>query len=180
MEETLSALDAARILFGDDQLGDPGFDPSSAQFVSGADVCERLAARFGFTDNDYDQLARQFRLGGERVEVYEWRRNAQTGYLDKVRTKMIGEVHDELREILGEYPDGGEEYFSVMGSARDDEWPEGDIVCYSVNGSSEGDYVHIDVQRDGKRQLVMVAKTFMGRDASWAFARRLADLLEIQ
>lgn len=180
MEETLSALDAVRILFGDDQLGDPGFDPSSAQFRSGADVAAGLASSFGFTNNDYDQLARQFRLGGERVEVYEWKQNAETGYLDKVRTKTISEVYEELRAILGEYPDGGEEYFTIVADDRHKPWPDGRIVSYSANGSSEGDYVHLSVMAEHGEHPIFLGKTFMGRDASWAFARRLADLLEIQ
>lgn len=119
----------------------------------------------------------------ERVEVYVWKKNEETGYLDKVRTKTVWEVYEELRAILGQYPDGGEEYFCVPASAAVSdaaEWPDGDIVCFSVNGSSEGDYVHVEVHTAGRRYLIFLGKTFMGRDASWAFARRLADLLEVQ
>ena len=117
----------------------------------------------------------------QNVEVYVWDRKVRPGYLTKVRTKTVGEVYDELRAILGDYPDGGEEYFSVSVSTRPDrEWPDGDIVCFSVNGSSEGDYVHCQIHYNGHHELIFLGKTFMGRDASWAFARRLADLLEIQ
>lgn len=116
-----------------------------------------------------------------RVEVYEWEQRPD-GYLHKVRTKTIREVYDELREHLGEFPYGGEEYFDInnLGGVRNMEWPEGDIVCFSVNGSSEGDYTHVEVHGDGVRQLLFLGKTFSGRDASWAFARRLADMLEVQ
>ena len=126
-------------------------------------------------------LAHQVELRGpQRVEVYLWKRTGD-GYLGKVRAKTVSEVYDELRVHLGEYPDGGEEYFSVSVSTRSDrEWPDGDIVCFSVNGSSEGDYVHCQVHYNGHHELIFLGKTFMGRDASWAFARRLADLLEIQ
>jgi hypothetical protein len=116
------------------------------------------------------------------IEVYEWEPTPD-GYLRKRRTKTVGEVYAELRAILGEYPDGGEEYFCMAYGASPSsnrEWPEGDIVCFSVNGSSEGDFVHVECHRNGSRELVFLGKTFMGRDASWAFARRLADLLEIQ
>lgn len=114
------------------------------------------------------------------IQVYEWERR-DDGYLHKIRTKPVGEVFRELNEALGEYPDGGEEYFSLMvGLDTLTPWPPGDIVCFSVNGSSEGDYTHVEVHHGGERRLIFLGKTFMGRDASWAFARRLADLLEIQ
>jgi hypothetical protein len=117
----------------------------------------------------------------ESVAVYEWSESSPNGYLHKLRTKTVREVYEELRAILGEYPDGGEEYFSIAPSVRGEaEWPDGDIVSFSVNGSSEGDFVHVEVHRNGHRELVFLGKTFQGRDASWAFARRLADLLEIQ
>jgi hypothetical protein len=114
----------------------------------------------------------------QHVEVYVWK-GSDDGYLHKTRTKTVSEVYDELRAILGEYPDGGEEYFQVTQDAPA-EWPAGDIVCFSVNGSSEGDYTHVEVHNGRKRTLVMLGKTFAGRDSSWSFARRLADLLEIQ
>lgn len=101
------------------------------------------------------------------------------GYLQLVRDRTVGEVLDDLRTALGEYPDGGEEYFSASALGADRPWPNGRIVVFSVNGSSEGDYTHLEVHLpDGSRDLIALAKTFMGRDASWAFARRLADLLE--
>lgn len=115
------------------------------------------------------------------VECYVWETNPETGYLNKLRTKTVDEVYRALRAILGEYPDGGEEYFLVARHAGGDtEWPDGDIRCFSANGSSEGDYTHVEVHHNGSREIIFLGKTFMGRDASWAFARRLADLLEIQ
>ena len=51
----------------------------------------------------------------------------------------------------------------------------------SVTGSSEGDYFHAGVVgRDGAYQTLLIGKTFAGRDAAWAFARRLADLLGVR
>lgn len=52
----LDARGAAHILFGD-QLDDPGFDPRSAQFRSGADVCAALATHFNLTDKEYKSLS---------------------------------------------------------------------------------------------------------------------------
>ncbi len=121
------------------------------------------------------------KLPQSRIEVYEWEKRGDDGYLYKARTKTVGEVYEELREVLGEYPDGGEEYFGLMVNLNGSmEWPEGNIVCFSVNGSSEGDYTHVEVHNGKERTLIFLGKTFMGRDASWAFARRLADLLEVQ
>ena len=58
---------------------------------------------------------------------------------------------------------------------------EGRIVVVSVNGSSEGDYVHVEVHaREGDQvvsHLMFLGKSLMGRDAAWAAARRIADLL---
>ena len=118
-----------------------------------------------------------------KIRVHEWAPNPERpGYLVLVRTRTVGEVWTDLCTELGEYPDGGEEYLTTM-IPRVQEWPAGLIVVFSVNGSSEGDYTHVEVHaNDGssRRTCVMLAKTFMGRDASWAFARRVADLLEIQ
>jgi hypothetical protein len=56
--------------------------------------------------------------------------------------------------------------------------PDGTLVVFSVRGSSEGDYTHVEVLKgDGTRELILLAKTFQGRDASWTFARHVADLL---
>jgi hypothetical protein len=51
----LTAEDAAHILFGE-QIEEDGFDPGSAQFRSGADVCDALAMHFGFTHEDYAKI----------------------------------------------------------------------------------------------------------------------------
>lgn len=123
-------------------------------------------------------------IGWKTVETDVWRPDAdRPGYLLHVRDRTVGEVYDDLRAIIGEHPDGGEEYFTLMSAAGAREasplWPQGRIVVFSVTGSNEGDYVHVEVldDGDGRRELVILAKTFAGRDASWAFARRLADLL---
>src|SRR5204863_8528126 len=115
-----------------------------------------------------------------RVETEVWEPNPdEPGYLQLVRRKTVDEVMDELRTIVGEYPTGGEEYFtSPLRLIADDEpeWPAGTIIVYAVEGSSEGDYVHVDViKHDGQRVAVLPAKTFTGRADARAFARRLYD-----
>lgn len=59
-------------------------------------------------------------------------------------------------------------------------WPDGRLTVFSVRGSSEGDYTHVEVRDgDGRSELILLAKTFQGRDASWTFARHVADLLGV-
>lgn len=99
-----------------------------------------------------------------------------------IRQRTLTEVYDDLRAYFGEYPVGGEEYFEIMlGVTGSSSWPRGGrVVVFSVNGSSEGDYTHVEHHdAAGSRTMLLLGKTFMGRDASWAFARRLADLLEV-
>lgn len=115
----------------------------------------------------------------ERIETQVFRsgRGPDVGYLIHDRDRTVGEVYDELRAAVGEYPHGGEEYLTAM-LPRERKWPRGRLAVFSVNGSSEGDYVHVEVHDDEQRTLVLLAKTFDGRDASWTFARVVADLLE--
>jgi hypothetical protein len=60
-------------------------------------------------------------------------------------------------------------------------WPDySRIVVFSVRGSSEGDYVHVEsFDSQGRRTLVLLAKTFSGRDAAWQGARDVADCLGV-
>lgn len=125
------------------------------------------------------------------IETQVWTRDTRPGregYLVLERNRTVREVYDDVRAVLGEYPDGGEEYFSigpgvvrgVYDSAGTREWPVGRVVVFSITGSSEGDYVHVEVHDHNhgqERECVLLGKTFAGRDAAWAFARRLADLL---
>jgi hypothetical protein len=116
-----------------------------------------------------------------KIETSVWRRDPdRPGNLAHVRQRTVREVYDDLRAVVGECPHGGEDSFSPYVSRRGRDWPKGRIVVFVVGGANEGDYVHVEVHcdPDGHRELVMLAKTFDGRDAAWAFARRLADLLE--
>lgn len=53
----LTAEGAAAILFGY-QFDEPGFDPVSAQFISGADVCAALYTHFNLSDGDLLAIAK--------------------------------------------------------------------------------------------------------------------------
>lgn len=127
------------------------------------------------------------------------------GYSRLARQKTVREVYEELRAILGHYPDGAEEYFSIgmyhtldretRGKhLSDDEryevykrihggdtpWPEGRIHISVVTGGSEGHYTHVDVHTpDGEIADVFLCKTFMGWDAAWSFAKRLGEILQV-
>lgn len=99
------------------------------------------------------------------------------------RRKTVREVGDELKQALGVDQwgycshAGVEEYLSLGDGDR--EWPDGRIIVYAVNGTSEGDYVHVEVQPTdgGDRVGMILGKTFQGRDAAWAAAREVADRL---
>lgn len=153
-------------------------------------------------------IAQRAERGFWIVETDVWE-HAQPGdseypYLKRSRIKTVREVRRELLVQLGcewredddyiddspicrDAGDGGYEMeglsdFLHMVSGYPDEpvlWPQGRIYVSSVRGSSEGDYVHVEVADPdtGKHTLVLLAKTFRGRDAAWRFARVLADLL---
>jgi hypothetical protein len=125
-----------------------------------------------------------------RIETEVWVSRPDSPYLRRERSRTIEEVHALLSATMTEphprYPEqvwieGADDGFSVWPfiDARQ-EWPAGSTIVYSVEGASEGDYVHVDViDRDGVLHPLLISKTFDGRDAAWAFARRLADLLGV-
>jgi hypothetical protein len=125
-----------------------------------------------------EQAADLAARGFGSVETEVWEPNPdQPGYLRRVRQRTVSEVYKDLRSHVGQDPEGGEEYFDIAVNLPNGEtpWPTGRIAVFSVRGGSEGDYTHVEV--GGK--LVLLAKTFQGRDASWRFARYLADLLGV-
>lgn len=116
-----------------------------------------------------------------RVEPHVWEADpARPGYLKFVRSKTVREVLDEIVDVTGAYPKGCSEGLGLYPGVQSDKpWPlDGRLVVFSMNGSSEGDWVHVQVQMDRRFTGLLLGKTFDGRDASWEFARRLADLLE--
>lgn len=123
------------------------------------------------------------------IDTQVWVANPdKPGYLQLERTRTIGEVYRDIRAAFGEYPEGAEEYLSVIydfgapDRGTGEPWPEGRIAVYPVTGGSEGHYVHVDVipsSASGKRIPVLLAKTFAGWDAAWYFARNLAERLEV-
>jgi hypothetical protein len=115
-----------------------------------------------------------------RIETSLWEPDPERpGYLRHVRDRTIDEVYDLICEQVGPYPDGAEEYFSVSAANGVENWPvKARIAIFAVEGSSEGDYVHVEaLNPDRTFESLFLGKTFAGRDAAWGFARRLADIL---
>jgi hypothetical protein len=125
-----------------------------------------------------------------RIDTEVWVPCPDSPYLHRERSRTIDEVHALLTATMTEphprYPEqvwieGADDGFSVwpfIDGHR--EWPVGRTIVYSIEGASEGDYVHVDsISRDGVLHPLLISKTFDGRDAAWAFARRLADLLGV-
>ena len=112
--------------------------------------------------------------------VFEQDPGKPEGTLRFVRTRTLGEVYDGLVSLVDDLGEGHNEYLSLMpGLDRDEPWPVGQMLISPVNGSSEGDYTRIAVVTEsGDYRLLILAKTFDGRDASWRFARLCADIFE--
>jgi hypothetical protein len=93
------------------------------------------------------------------------------------RHKTIREVRDELRVILGENPEGAEEYFTGTHAELDHQWPDGRLVVFAATGSNEGHYVHVGVIAGTEYMPCLLGKTFAGWAAAHALAGRLAQIL---
>lgn len=116
------------------------------------------------------------------IETQVWTPDPdRPGYLKHTSTRTVREVADQIRAIVGESPEGCNEYFSArFGPDPDRLWPEGRTIAYPVTGGSEGWYIHVDViDPAGAIQNVLLGKTFDGWDAAWAFAKRLAAILAV-
>jgi hypothetical protein len=157
----------------------------SSEFTALAQVLEPIVEDpKGKASDIIDQMYRQgyrFVQRETRIEplVYEPDPD-RPGYLRFVRAKKLREVLDEIVDATGAYPAGCSEGLGLYpGMFANDPWPRaGRLVIFAVNGSSEGDWVHVQMQEDGRFKGLLLGKTFDGRDAAWKYARRLADLLE--
>lgn len=144
------------------------------KYSKSADKCYWCAKRV--------EAAEAAQHGLVTVETDTWVRGAD-GLLHSQGQRTIHAVWRELKTALGPNPWGAEDHFGPAGVA-DMLWPKGRIACFSVRGGSEGDYAHVEVLGQGAkgkptREPVLLAKTFNGREASWAFAKAIADLLGV-
>jgi hypothetical protein len=121
------------------------------------------------------------RRGFASIDTQLWEPDPEKpGVLRLVRDRTIREVFDDLRVALGEDPQAARSTsWCVRTLPVTPPWPKGHIAVWATRGANEGDYVHVDVLHDSRVQSVLLAKTFHGRDAAWAFARNVADLLGI-
>lgn len=94
--------------------------------------------------------------------------------------RSIRSIHKELLTELGDMVD---EYFHIDYVIRGRGtflWPDNVhwIACYAVTGGSEGHYIHVDlIDREDKRTLVFLGKTFLGMQHAQNIAARCAELL---
>lgn len=111
---------------------------------------------------------------------------ARPGYLMVPRRKTVNEVCGEILALLSHdagdgfaVVDGADDSFGVFPAIDGTRpWPEGRITVFAVTGSSEGHYVHVEVQAgDGRAELLLLGKGFGGADAAWTLARQLAGIL---
>jgi hypothetical protein len=114
-----------------------------------------------------------------RIDTQVWEKRPD-GYLYPIRVKTVHEVLAEIRAAVGPDPAGAEEYLMASNWVPNEQpWPTGRIAVFVVTGDSEGHYLHVEVLSDPGHQLVLLGKTFHGKDAAWALARRIADLLDV-
>jgi hypothetical protein len=112
----------------------------------------------------------------KQIETEIWVPNPEKpGYLMLERMKTIGEVYDELEQILKEQGIYGEmDYFGISSGwngrkqeARKQDFPNYRwIACFAVEGGSEGHYIHVEIiSAEGgkwKREIIFLGKTFCG------------------
>lgn len=145
----------------------------------------------GSVGRDWTAIGQLAERGLETLTTQEWQPDPECpGRSKLVRTKTVREVYNELAAYVsaqreGEtwtiWMDGIEEGLCIsLWQANPDTtpWPASErVVVFSLRGGSEGDYVHVEALTDQGHRPLLVAKTFMGRDAAWTAARRIADLL---
>jgi len=110
----------------------------------------------------------------------------QPGCVRKVGQRWISAVFADLKARLGETGPGHNEYFTVTmgadGRRRYGElWPEGTPIVFTRNGNSEGHVTQVAVVSDGGAvfDVVLMAKTFDGKDAACQFGKDLAEALGV-
>lgn len=136
-------------------------------------------------------------IRGGQVETCAWIPDPSPephhqGCIVPIRRKTVGEVADELRLLLRDGHEGGEESpIRVFPSVdRDQAWPPGQIICYARPGGCEGWYTCVEVIDDDVRvpgsalgtpmhavRVLLIAKTLSNEDGAYALARRLTWIL---
>ena len=164
-------------------------DPAKAPKGNKSEIIKRDIADSAFLNRaDLDAIA----PNREAVKLTIYDVNEE-GYIVNQRGRpvreIVGDLNCCLKKMKWDDDDWGGDYegFSTCfkshsRSDKDDpfmwpaEWQW--ISVYAVTGTSEGDYVHLDViRRDGSREMMALYKTFGGRQKAQLVACRAATLL---
>jgi hypothetical protein len=129
----------------------------------------------------------------EPIEIQLWEPVPNTpGYTRVCGARTLWAVLDDIEARLRAMPCPGKDYdlwnsmdyFHIAVDKKyaepDVEWPKDWrwIACYAVTGSSEGEYIHVDViDREDKRTLLYLGKTFCGMPVACAIASALTEML---
>jgi hypothetical protein len=120
--------------------------------------------------------------------VVEKATGESVGLMRRVKGRPLAEI---LKKLSSGLQDAGlivDEYFDVSPDARYeqklDEWPENAwrILCFAVEGGSEGHYVHVDVllqqpYAPPKYVSMFLLKTFLGLEHALRLSNELTRLL---
>lgn len=123
---------------------------------------------WGYDDNNKHYIewyGTDIACGGYIVETTPATVNQVFDYLSK---SMPDDMIDEYFSNMAKYDKSGNEAFP-----QEYNW----IACYAVTGGSEGHYVHVDIIKGDKRQMLYLAKTFRGYDHACEIAAHLGKML---
>ena len=104
--------------------------------------------------------------------IVELATGERTGFATRVKGRPVMEIYRKLEALVHSAGLIVDEYFTISPDAEYThnlvEWPDNVvcIMCYAIEGGSEGHYVHVDVQvrngRDTETIGVFLIKTFLG------------------
>lgn len=118
----------------------------------------------------------------EPIEIGLWEPvKGNEGYVRHIGNRTVGEVFEELKTRLERENLLPDEYFHLaVGIDPEQVFPEYRwITCFAVTGSSEGHYIHVEaIKPDGKRELLLLGKTFEGLAFAYKVAYACAKHLE--
>ena len=107
------------------------------------------------------------------------------GLLRYVGGRPLTEIHEKLSDGLESAGLRIDEYFCVSSDMRDEVWPDDvrRIAVFTVQGGSEGHYVHVDVYtgkgyEEHKVVSLFLLKTFAGMEHALRLANELTRMLD--
>jgi len=133
------------------------------------------------------KIIERYANGKGVVNTEKWRPDPENkGYLKYSGQFTVKEVYDAIVKLLPEYGIEIErlEYFSCCSEYNYEnsnrEFPRSRwIACYVVTGDSEGHYIHVDsIDEEGKRKMVFLGKSLVGRDYAEKFCNAVSRILD--